>query len=114
MVERVGLAIMEPYLEQTEERYSQLAATTFTVTSHPLGVLLLSGPCPQCAANIVVPIVESVFRSGDPTASSAALPSVADGYETIVCNCEEPHAGRPDGLAGCGAYWRSKIAKDEA
>jgi hypothetical protein len=36
---------------------------------------------------------------------AAASPSEASDGEPVICTCEEPHDGRPEGQVGCGAYW---------
>ncbi len=102
----------DPYAEVTEEKYATVAAALFSVTRHPLGTLLLSGPCPRCSVTIAVPVVTSIFKSGGTNVSEDESSLTTKRYETIVCNCEEVHPGRPEGLSGCGAYWQLEIVED--
>jgi hypothetical protein len=50
---------------------------------------ILSGDCPRC---------------GHPMAVSAGVAGVLNTAltETVRCNCDDPHPGRPDGKNGCG------------
>jgi hypothetical protein len=97
---------LESYVEKTDGTYSQRVSETFSIVAHELGTVSISGPCPRCADEITITMVDSVVRSG--SSGGATTTSTTD---TFVCNCEEAHPGRPDGMRGCGAYWKSKIVR---
>ncbi|MFF5216388.1 hypothetical protein [Micromonospora sp. NPDC000442] len=98
MRDRESAAEPLPYVEVTDEGYATRVAETFSVRRYGPAVLL-SGDCPRCQHPISCPIVGEVFRR---VASQA---SVELGYRTLLCSCAAEHPDRPDGLAGCGAYW---------
>ena len=98
-----GKPALLPYLEVTDPGYAATAASAFEVQEGKLGDLSLRGPCPRCGTVIEIPVFDYVVRrAGRPT--SAAEPPDA-GIEPVICTCDEPHEGRPEGQVGCGAYW---------
>ncbi|MGW2571656.1 hypothetical protein [Streptomyces sp. NPDC001537] len=89
-----------PYLETTDPGFADSAADTFVIEDHGVGLRILCGPCPRCSATIDIPLFqETVKGPGSPSAAGRS------GVETVMCTCEEPHEGRPEGRLGCGAYW---------
>ncbi|MEV2241398.1 hypothetical protein [Micromonospora sp. NPDC049891] len=87
-----------PYAEVTDDGYATRVAETFSVRRYGPAVLL-SGDCPRCQHPITCPIVGEVYRR------EASQAPVDPGYRTLLCSCAADHPTRPDGLAGCGAYW---------
>jgi hypothetical protein len=86
-----------PYLEVTEEDYAVRAARTFSTERLKAGTTLLHGVCPRCEAQITSPLVSLIFRDDEPP---------EDGeFHVVFCTCDHPHPDRPEGRAGCGAYW---------
>jgi hypothetical protein len=92
-----------PYQERTDAQYATTAAGNFEIEEYKVGVLTLRGPCPRCGAMIEIPVVNRVVRAVGQVA--AASPRQASDGEPVICTCEEPHDGRPEGQVGCGAYW---------
>jgi hypothetical protein len=92
-----------PYQEITGAQYATTAAGNFEIEEYKIGILTLRGPCPRCGAMIEIPVVDRVVRGVSQVA--AASPSEASDGEPVICTCEEPHDGRPEGQVGCGAYW---------
>jgi len=88
-----------PYLETTDPAYGEQAASSFAVEEVTPGALRVCGPCPRCGDPIEVPVVTRVYRGRRRAAGETmSVP--------IDCTCEgHDHPGRPDGRAGCGAYW---------
>jgi hypothetical protein len=91
------------YQEMTDAQYATTAAGQFEVEEYGVGVLTLRGPCPRCGAMIEIPLVNRVVK-GVSQAAAASPREVSEG-EPVICTCEEPHEGRPEGRVGCGAYW---------
>jgi hypothetical protein len=92
----------EPYKEMTDPGYATTAAAAFEIDEYEAGALTLRGPCPRCRAEIEIPVVSSIVRG---LTQWAGMPQSAARIEPVVCTCEEPHGGRPEGRVGCGAYW---------
>ncbi|MBE8475991.1 hypothetical protein [Streptomyces justiciae] len=89
-----------PYLETTEPGFADSAADTFVIHEHGVGLRILCGPCPRCSAPIDIPLFQETVKG------TRSHPSTAtSGIETVMCTCQEPHEGRPEGRVGCGAYW---------
>lgn len=103
-----------PYVEISDDTYSESAAKNFTVTEAAPGTLVLRGPCPRCAAIIETPVVSSIFRSSRSLADwlPRRAPEIAgsDWVEPMMCTCEDEHPGRPQGRTGCGAHWTLTIS----
>ncbi|MGH3898686.1 MAG: hypothetical protein ACRDTA_10625 [Pseudonocardiaceae bacterium] len=89
-----------PYRETTEPTFTITAASTFIIEDHGIGLQILHGPCPRCAATIDIPIVRQVVKGTGQTATTDT-PAI----EPVMCTCEEAHDGRPEDRVGCGAYW---------
>jgi hypothetical protein len=54
---------------------------------------VLSGACPRCGHAMTTTVgLAGVLKHEEPGTE----------YETVRCNCEEPHQYRPDGKRGCG------------
>lgn len=105
-----------PYVEMTESRFAEEAAKTFIAQSHPEGIVL-SGNCPRCGAPIQVPLLVETFSRGvrwGRGTYAGPPPATARRSEPIICTCEEPHPGRPDGYVGCGAYWTLVLTEEES
>jgi hypothetical protein len=104
-----------PYVETTEDVYSEEAAKSFSVIELRHGTLLLRGPCPRCHAMIEVPIVSTIFKSPRSLLdklrprSPNAVTTGKGHIEPMMCVCADEHPGRPEGRAGCGAYWTLTI-----
>jgi hypothetical protein len=102
-----------PYREITEDRYASSAAEQFKVEEAEPGTLVLSGPCPRCGWVMEVPVVDSIFTTTRGIRFWRRRPhaAAAESYvEPMVCDCDEDHPGRPEGLSGCGAYWTLTIS----
>lgn len=91
-----------PYREITDQQYAITAAGEFEIEEYRPGILTLRGPCPRCGAIIEIPVVGQVVKGVTPEALSFGE---ASEWEPVICTCEEPHEGRPEGRVGCGAYW---------
>jgi len=95
------------YKEVTEPSYGQAAAESFTVEHVRKGVVVLRGSCPRCHGAMEVPLVGTVFDGMrsllGQRRSRAAAPN--EHVEPLVCTCDDTHPNRPEGRAGCGAYW---------
>jgi hypothetical protein len=37
--------------------------------------------------------------------------AVTPHVEPMMCDCGENHPDRPDGLSGCGAYWKLALTQ---
>ena len=101
-----------PYAEISDVSYAEEAARRFVVDELEPGTLILRGPCPRCRAAIDLPAVEAIFRSPRVAGSWLRRSAPADRnthVEPMMCTCDADHAGRPEGLAGCGAYWTLTI-----
>jgi hypothetical protein len=104
-----------PYAETTEDAYGEETAKSFSIIELPHGGLLLCGPCPRCHATIEVPVVSTIFKSPRSLLdklrphSSTALTTGRDHTEPMMCICTDEHPDRPEGRAGCGAYWTLTI-----
>jgi hypothetical protein len=97
-----GKPVLLAYQEITDPSYASVASA-FEIEEHQLGTLSLRGPCPRCGTVIEIPVVSQVVRRiRRPTREPAVV--VAD-VEPVICTCDEPHEGRPEGRVGCGAYW---------
>jgi len=92
-----------PYQEIADPGFSVAAADAFEIQEQQMGVLSLRGPCPRCGTVIEILVVDHIVRrwGGAASGQDAAAPRV----EPVICTCDEPHAGRPEGREGCGAYW---------
>lgn len=100
-----------PYRELSENDYAERAARTFMPSTPAPGMLLLTGPCPRCAATIDIAVVEGVYKTFRLRRRAAAgpPPAPAERIEPVVCTCTEEHTGRPANRTGCGAFWLLKI-----
>jgi hypothetical protein len=103
-----------PYAETTDDAYAEFAMRHFTVEEIEPGTLVLRGRCPRCRAVTESPVVDAIFRStrGLRFWRRASPPvAAAPHVEPMMCDCGEDHPDRPDGLAGCGAYWTLTITE---
>ncbi|MFF3877145.1 hypothetical protein [Streptomyces sp. NPDC001978] len=100
-----------PYQEVTHAAYAEDAARTFAVTEAGPGTVVLTGRCPRCAAEIEVPVVNTVYKSFRWRRRTAPAPVPDEQVEPLICTCTEPHPGRPEGRFGCGAYWLLTIGR---
>lgn len=67
--------------------------------------LKLAGRCPVCAHESATAVPRQVI----------ALEAAADTHALTVsvsCACEQPHADRPNGVAGCGRRWSCTATTD--
>ncbi|MEH0542521.1 hypothetical protein QA802_05340 [Streptomyces sp. B21-105] len=107
-----------PYAEATDPAYAERAAETFTLREAGPGLLVLSGPCPRCAAPLEVPLPHMVFRGLDGILAlfrpSQRRPASDTRDEPVACACDEHHPDRPEGRKGCGAYWVLRISGCDA
>ncbi|MER6348754.1 hypothetical protein ACWC10_04645 [Streptomyces sp. NPDC001595] len=98
-----------PYRESTEQGFAETAAHSFVSAAYEEGVLL-SGPCPRCGCLMEVALVREVFsrhvfsRRLSP-GRDYRTPEDVPRLEPLICTCVTPHENRPEGRAGCGAYW---------
>jgi hypothetical protein len=97
---QVSTASNLPYRETTDPDYAATAATTFIIEDHGIGLRLLRGRCPRCAAAIDIPVVRQVVKGSGQTVTAST-----SAIEPVLCTCDETHDGRPEGRVGCGAYW---------
>ncbi len=96
-----------PYQERTDGSYANTAAETFTTAEARHGIVLVTGPCPQCRGEMEIVLVNTVFAGRD----DGPAPPPPDGSSDpssrlFMCTCPLEHAGRPEGYSGCGAYWK--------
>ena len=77
------------------------------------------GRCPRCHHELnVSQILDAVTGEGSGTSGTARGPGGRDASDedeylavTAACQCSEPHAGRPEGVAfGCGINFLVEIA----
>lgn len=102
-----GKPVPLPYQEMTGPQYSSAAASAFEVQEQQMGVLSLRGPCPRCGSVIEILVVDHIVRRmGRPADEPDAA---AANVEPVICTCDEPHEGRPEGRVGCGAYWNFSL-----
>lgn len=99
----MGTVHIVRYQETTDPSYASTAAQTFVIESHGISLQVLRGPCPRCNVTIDVPIVRAIVKGLNSTTTSP------DDVEPVICTCEEPHEGRPEGRVGCGAYWNFSL-----
>ncbi|MEU4827092.1 hypothetical protein AB0H37_34915 [Actinomadura sp. NPDC023710] len=65
--------------------------------------VVLRGRCPRCRATVEANAFENVVvRKGAEGGSFVQGPHPIPVY----CTCLLDHPGRPEGIEGCGAYWR--------
>jgi hypothetical protein len=96
-----------PYEFRTSERYSE---AVFRQEPARHGVIILRGQCPRCAAPLSIPILDPVL--GGRRDFPSWLAPGGDRREDatpLLCNCREPHPGRPADAIGCGAYWTTVL-----
>ncbi|MFI6370038.1 hypothetical protein [Streptomyces sp. NPDC050546] len=107
-----------PYAEATDPAYAVRAAETFTLRKAGPDLLVLSGPCPRCAAPLEVALPHMVFRGREGVFAlfrpSHPRPASDVRDEPVVCACEGHHPDRPEGHKGCGAYWVLRISSGDA
>jgi hypothetical protein len=106
------------YQEITKDEYAEQAARTFTVTKIARHELLLTGPCPRCAAVVQIPVVTGVYKTFRGFAAfewmkpqAVKQPVSAVREEPCVCTCDEAHPNRPAGHTGCGAQWQLRLTE---
>lgn len=97
-----------PWEEFSRPEYGERAAREIPYqprpAHHPTD-LVFAGPCPRCRHEFVYVWPLEVVRAAAP-AGAGTLPV------TVRCQCEQPHPNRPDGVDGCGAYWRVEVAAE--
>jgi hypothetical protein len=102
---RTGLL---PYQEISEPDYATEAAKTFQLDKIRVGMWALRGSCPRCRAHLEILVVYDVVVKG----RTAPTGPEQDDNEPVMCTCDEPHPGRPQGQLGCGAYWIFALPAD--
>jgi hypothetical protein len=95
-----------PYEAITDRSFSD---AEFTISPAGLSVLVLSGRCPRCTAQIEIPVLDPLLggsRAGPGERGIDWMQADAEAdLVPVLCTCLDPHPGRPDGAIGCGAYW---------
>lgn len=94
-----------------DRRHSpELAAAAAEFEQHEReGGMILVGDCPRCShqMDFFVATEPSGSLLGTRIRGMSTRPDEPSEFEkTIVCNCEMPHDGRPEGDSGCGAMAR--------
>lgn len=64
-----------------------------------------TGKCPRCTHRTEKDIPDEAVVLK--LAVSETLPT--DETYVVECDCKEPHADRPEGTKGCGAFWGVQI-----
>lgn len=90
-----------PYEEVTDAAFAAAAAETFTIAEAGGGTHTLFGPCPRCAGDTEIPLVDQVYKSIQRRNTEASTTEPI----ACICTCSFEHAGRPKTNYGCGAYW---------
>ncbi len=71
--------------------------------------VLATATCPRCHSEISRRFDRIVIalQPLDERANRPGPPDPPPGKSlTVICDCQGPHEGTPDGGAGCGAHWR--------
>lgn len=97
-----------PYSEESAPNYVHYVAMNFELRPYDRGCILAVGTCPRCASQLEIPValttVRGLFRRRTRRDEPVEVP--------MACSCDEQHAGRPDGVEGCGAFWLLSVPTD--
>ncbi|WP_261553770.1 hypothetical protein [Frankia tisae] len=93
------------YEEVTDPDFRAHAEATFHQDRPLRGGLLLRGHCPRCGHYMTYYATNVVVRGLLPPRRTRPPAPTAGSDLTVICTCEESHAGRPESYHGCGAYW---------
>ncbi|MFE9725715.1 hypothetical protein ACFYQ5_19460 [Streptomyces sp. NPDC005794] len=92
-----------PYHETTEDDYAATYTARLDITHVNEETAVLSGACPRCGCACAYVHTRRTFRG--------ARRRLGDGEIPVHCTCATGHPGRPEGEAGCGAYWNVRLER---
>jgi hypothetical protein len=83
------------YCEESPDGWARRVTESWSIEETPTGVRIW-GDCPTCWHRSTTQVDKTVGVKGSGRAAGDPLPVA------VICDCTEPHSGRPDGVNGCG------------
>lgn len=102
------------YAEISDVTWNRDAARTAQVALRPdmrrPTAIVVSGPCPRCAHDMVFDEPLFAFYGLDDGAGDALIAALAPAAPTVrdvvvICTCAHHHPGQAPDIRGCGASW---------